>query len=460
MKSAFRIAAGTTVLSTLFLTPVAHAAKWQVLDLGLEWSATNVQLNNKGQVTGTQCGGVQLQPPCKAFVTDANGANRRDLYADNTQSSYAANINDAGQVLSARGADNNWEQHVSTPGAGTPAFKTVARSMYFYGLGQINPKGVVVGDGSPAAGTTYGYDAYIANADGSGYAVLPNEMDPIGATSTGVIVYSGVNNGWASVAKSATSPSVRLKAPAGTGFVPAYGMNDKGQVVGEYRPSDNMPHAYVTGANGTGFTAIGTLGAKLSDAFGVNTNGVVVGDFGNNADFWHAMITDAGGKNPRDLAAEVTLPDGGYLTSARGINDKGQVVAVNYYSGHAYLLTPVGESDCAVTYKRVVLSNKSVATQVTVANLTGAALTGWGVNWRIDTPSKVSSVTGAKVTTAPASGSYSGTVASAAPTNGGKIAANSQVSFSLLATALDGSVPTVAEISAKLGGQVCKIIRP
>jgi probable HAF family extracellular repeat protein len=453
MRKSTRALCSAAVICTLTLSPCAFAAKWQVTDLGPVGLQSWLYVNNQGQVAGTFSSDPQGSPPYSAFVTGPNGANRHDLYPDNSLQSVAGGINDAGQVLSTRGSDNSWEQQVSNINSTAPTFQTVARSMYFYGLGGINRNGVVVGSGSPAAGTTYGYDAFIANADGSGYKVLSNEMDPLGATSAGVIVYSGHNNGWASVAKSATTASVRLKGPTGTTFMPAYGINDKGQVVGEYRLSDNWPRAFVTGSNGTGVTSIGTLGSKYSDGFGVGSTGIVVGDFGNNFDFWHAMITDAGGKNPRDLSAEVKLPNGGFLTSAYGINDKGQVVASDYYNGRAYLLTPIGESDCAVTYKRVVLSNKSVATQVTVANLTSAAQKGWSVNWRLDTASRLSTISGAKLT-------MSGNNITAVPTNNGTISGKSQVSFSFQTTAADGTTPTVAEVTGLAGGQTCKVILP
>ena len=453
MRKTARKFCSTAAICALTLSPSAFAAKWQVTDLGPVANQSRLYVNNQGQVAGTFSSDPQGGPPYTAFVTGPNGANRHDLYSDNSLQSVAGSINDAGQVLSARGSDNSWEQQVSNINSTAPTFQTVARSRNYYGLGSINRNGVVVGSGSPASGSADGYDAYIANADGSGYRVLSNEMDPLGATSTGVIVYSGANNSWASIAKSATTPSVRLKGPSGTTFMPAYGMNDKGQVVGEYRLADNGPRAYVTGANGAGVTSIGTLGSKLSNGFGVNSAGIVVGDFGNNADASHAMITDAGGKNPRDLTAEVKLPNGGFLTAAWGINDKGQVVAFDYYNDRAYLLTPIGESDCAVTYKRTVLFNKSVATQVTVANLTSTAQKGWSVNWRVDTNSRLSSIYGAKLT-------MSGNNITATPTNTGTINSKSQVSFSFKTTAIDGTTPTVGEVTGLAGGQTCKVILP
>lgn len=451
-KTAPKKICSTAAICALTLLPSAFAAKWQVTDLGPVGVQSWLYVNNQGQVAGTFSSDPNGGPPFTAFVTGPNGANRRDLYADNSLQSVAGNINDAGQVLSARGSDNNWEQQVSNINSTSPTFQTVARSMH-YKLGSINRNGVVVGSGTPASGSAYGHDAYIANADGYGYQVLSNEMDPLGATSTGVIVYRGAKNSWASIAKSATTPSVRLKGPWGTKFMTAYGMNDKGRVVGDYRLADNWPRAYVTGANGSGVTSIGTLGSRMSNGFGVGSTGIVVGDFGNNFDFWHAMITDAGGKNPRDLSAEVKLPNGGHLTSALGINDKGQVVAVDHYNARAYLLTPIGESDCAVTYKRTVLFDRSVATQVTVANLTSTAQKGWSVNWRVDTQSRLSSISGAKLT-------MSGNHITATATNTGTINSKSKVSFSFKTTAMDGTTPTVAKVTGLAGGQTCKVILP
>lgn len=440
------------VIATAALSPVAHAAKWAVTDLGPVALQSKLYVNNLGQVAGTFSNHPQGAGPYTAFITGPNGDNRRDLYTDNTLESIAIGINDAGQVLSQRGSNDDWLYQVANINSSAPTFQTISRSHYGYGLGNINAQGKVVGNGGAVGSTPdLTYLAFSVNADGSSFTPLTNGQYPIGVTSTGAIVFNS-DGGGITIAKSATAAATKVNVPTGSQFIHAYGMNDKAQVVGEYRLSDNSPRAFVTGASGSGITTIGTLGSRLSYSMGVGANGVVVGSFGNNFDFWHAMITDAGGKNPRDLAAEVTLPNGGYLTTAYSINDKGQVVATDYYNGRAYLLTPIGESDCAVNYKRTVLSNKSVFTQVTVSNLTATALSGWSVNWRIDTASKLSAISGASVT-------MSGNEATAAPAKAPSIKSKAQVSFSFLTTAIDGN-PTVADVRGQVGGKTCKVILP
>ncbi|MDI1258573.1 hypothetical protein [Aquabacterium sp.] len=136
----------------------------------------------------------------------------------------------------------------------------------------------------------------------------------------------------------------RQVKPAGqVDYMSSVAMNDHGQVVGELRrQGDNLPRAFITGPQGKGVRELGQLGAQSSDALGINRRGQVVGilDSPTNGDGMHAFITGPHGIGMRDLTLEVKLPKG-YLTHAYDVNDKGQVVAYDYYHGRAYLLTPL-----------------------------------------------------------------------------------------------------------------------
>ena len=117
----------------------------------------------------------------------------------------------------------------------------------------------------------------------------------------------------------------------------ATGINASGQVTGYARTADNVfEHAYITGANGSGMTDLGTLGGMHSNAYGINASGQVVGTANTtDEDIWHAFITGPNGSGMRDLG---TL--GGTYSGARGINAKGQVVGSSRTSDssvHAFI---------------------------------------------------------------------------------------------------------------------------
>jgi probable HAF family extracellular repeat protein len=115
----------------------------------------------------------------------------------------------------------------------------------------------------------------------------------------------------------------------GDGSVAA-GINDAGQVAGwSNLAAGGLDHAFITGPNGMGMRDLGTLGGDGSVAAGINDAGQVVG-WSDTAVAYvsHAFITGPNGVGMTDLNSLVHLPPGVVLTSATGINNAGQVIAV------------------------------------------------------------------------------------------------------------------------------------
>lgn len=437
---------------TLGMSHVAHAAKWKVTDLGPVGLQSFLYVNNAGQVAGTYSPDPQGAPPFTAFVTGPNGTNRHNVYASTTLQSMSYGINDAGTVMTAIGSDNDWTLQTSNSNSAAPGFTSIARSYYNYGYGGINNAGKVAGSGSPM-GNEPSYNGFMANQDGSGFTALGADLNPRAINASGQILLIDSNHGSQPSISGANGVGAKLiQKPSGVNFITAFNLNDSGQVVGEMRYSDNWPHAYVTGANGVGVKDLGTLGSKMSNALGINKAGQVVGDYGDNQILWHAFITDAGGKNPRDLSKEVTLPNGGYLTTAYSINDKGQVAASDYYNGRAYLLTP--EADCTVTYKVTAGQSSSFDVAVTVANLSTTAVKGWQVNWTYTPATIPYSIKNAVISNQ----NYSNFTAKPTSANT-TVAANGSTTFSFKGIKRSGVVSAVSNLTGTLGGQTCQVIQ-
>jgi probable HAF family extracellular repeat protein len=132
-------------------------------------------------------------------------------------------------------------------------------------------------------------------------------------------------------------PQAFITAPNGVGITglgtlggrisAGFGINDAGQVVGYSGTASGQIHAFITGADGVGMTDLGTLGGNYSEAYGINDAGQVVGFSNTDHGQTHAFITGPNGEGMTDLNSLIDLPDW-VLTSAGGINNAGQVIAI------------------------------------------------------------------------------------------------------------------------------------
>jgi probable HAF family extracellular repeat protein len=116
----------------------------------------------------------------------------------------------------------------------------------------------------------------------------------------------------------------------GGSYSEAHAINAAGQVAGASTTSAGAHHAFITGPNGIGMTDLGTLGGwqGYSAAYGINTAGRVVGGSDTAAGPIDAFITGPNGVGMTDLNTLISLAGGIVLTEARGINNRGQVIAI------------------------------------------------------------------------------------------------------------------------------------
>src|SRR3990167_3313825 len=110
-------------------------------------------------------------------------------------------------------------------------------------------------------------------------------------------------------------------------FSYATGINASGQVIG-HNQSGLVTHAFFTGPNGQGMTALGTLpGDVWSMATGINASGQIAGysltgERPGGANYErHSFITDAQGR----ALTNVLSPMGSTITTVTSINSSGQV---------------------------------------------------------------------------------------------------------------------------------------
>jgi probable HAF family extracellular repeat protein len=115
----------------------------------------------------------------------------------------------------------------------------------------------------------------------------------------------------------------------------ALGINNAGQIVGQYQDAGYFLHGFLLDVDGS-YTTLDPPGAMAPSANGINDVGQIVGEY-----------TDGGGIHGflRDVDGNYTSldPPGATLTFANGINDAGQIVGWYLDAGsraHGFLATP------------------------------------------------------------------------------------------------------------------------
>src|SRR5205807_1064349 len=109
----------------------------------------------------------------------------------------------------------------------------------------------------------------------------------------------------------------------GTG---AFGINDNGQIVGEYITSPDGVHHGFLYSNGTYTTLDDPLGIGSTIATGINASGLIVGYYNDASFHGHGFLYNPNGSTYTPIGHPSAGPMG---TFVQGINDAGQIVG--YY---------------------------------------------------------------------------------------------------------------------------------
>jgi probable HAF family extracellular repeat protein len=342
------IAASAAVGVTATTAVPALATTYSITDLGnlgYQYTVAN-GINNNGQVTGhsstkqTIEGGCSLRfRPCPTHLYDAfrwEAGTMTDLGTLGGHYSEGTAINNLGEVAG-NSQLKNGERHAFVFRNGKMTDLNPGVTGREIHAAAINEAGVVAGSWSiPGEGHT---DAVIwINGKITDLGLLPGEggifTGASGINKTNEVVGSGDNKesmerAW--VWRNGTMTDIgTLGGPQAA----ADAINNSGQIVGFAQTSTDADHGFIY-SNGK----MTELGLNIFP-YAINNNGVIVGSGGCGG----AIIVSGG--ICQNLQNLIPAGSGYTLQEARGINDKGQIIAYAqpepYASNpiHAVLLTP------------------------------------------------------------------------------------------------------------------------
>ena len=160
------------------------------------------------------------------------------------------------------------------------------------------------------AGTTY--SAFTGVSENGAYAVG---------------LYQPAANTYASILVSAASPTSPVTLPSlGVDGTSAYGVNNKGEIVGYY-DDNGVDRGFLYRSSTGTFTYINDPhGTKGTEAMGINDEGEIVGMFTNANDVRHGFLYKISTKQFTTLTDPHAGNAPGLGTIAFGINDHGEIV--------------------------------------------------------------------------------------------------------------------------------------
>jgi probable HAF family extracellular repeat protein len=348
--------------------PATAATFYSVLDLGTftadpRNSSSATGINDLGQVVGISDSYDPVYVPgtyngSEVFRTAPNSAiapatDKIDVVMG-IQATSAEDINNLGQVVgdTLLSSARNSISYVSEPNGSLNNINLFQASA-INDSSQIAGQGLItnlpLGDRNNHAVRIDSNDSNIFIDLGTlgGSSSNGNSINNLGQVVGSSGTASGENHAFRTAPNSVINAATDDLGTLGGSSSTAFDINDLGFVVGSSTTTSGATHAFLTDANSAIDAAddLGTLGGDFSIAYSINESGLVVGDSELADGTSHAFIYD--GTDLLDLNTLITENSDFVLTSARGINESGQIAATAFFAdtqtSRAFLLTPVPE---------------------------------------------------------------------------------------------------------------------
>ena len=308
-------------------------ASWSIVNLGESVFATSI--NDSGQITGSVNANTEME---RAFITDSNGQNIREISSIGSSVSLGNEINNSGQILGVYFNGNGWSNFITQQNGNGMVDLPIENGNTFEG---INDKGQLIvgyaGNNVSHANNIVdivplpGLDTFARSINNSAQVVgyYINEEGRRHAFITG-----------------SDGKGIKDIGPFDDKFYKssvAHDVNESGQVVGFIsREFGFWSQAFLTGDDGAGMIKLGTLGGNTSEAIAVNDHGVAVGlsTFSSRGGGYHSFIYAGGGLTDLNSLPEVVKAGWSDIV-VTDINNNNQIVGYGNLNNeqHSFLLS-------------------------------------------------------------------------------------------------------------------------